>query len=116
MGQKKADLSLEGNLDMLALSQWPRQIIKSATPGFPTEEGELAIMSGMLPSDPIEMQVKVGNTIYSLGEPNEKVVYLAKDTKKFYIWDRSQQTMVEVGGSGNSGIVIEDNYITLQMS
>ena len=114
LGTNKADLESNAPLSMLALSQWPRQIIKSITPSFPSEEGEISLMTGMLPSDPVELQTKVGNTIYGLGQPNEHVVYLARDTKKFYIWDSSQQTMVEVGGSGNMSIEIDNNYVTLQ--
>ena len=116
LGTNKADLQQNMPLQMLALSQWPRQIIKSATPGMSNVEGEVYLTAGMTSFDPTLLQVKVGNTRYDLGEPNEHVVYFARDTSKFYIWNSSQQAMVEVGGggSGNTGILIEENYVTLQ--
>lgn len=96
LGSKKADKELNGTMDMLALSQWPRHIIKSATPGFSNVEGEIYLMAGMASFDPVTLQVLIGNVRYDLGQPNEFMVYFAKDTRKFYTWDKTQQVMVEV--------------------
>ena len=91
MGTKKADLALQGNLSMLDLSQWPRCVIKSATPGMSSTQGEVYLMTGMMSFDPVNLQVLVGNTRYDLGEPSEHVVYFARDTRKFYLWNVSMQ-------------------------
>lgn len=92
----KADLTLDGIISMLALEQWPRNIIKSMTPGMSNTEGEVYLVAGMTVHDPIEMQVLIGNTRYSLGQPNEHSIYLARDTMKFCVWNPDLQMMEEV--------------------
>lgn len=92
----KADLDLNGVMSMLKLDQWPRTVIKSMSPGFSSEEGEVYLNTGMTASDPVMLYVRVGNTHYTLGEPSEHVVYFARDTKKFCIWNKDQQIMEEI--------------------
>lgn len=93
LGSKKADKELNGIMDMLALSQWPRHIIKSATPGMSSVEGELYLTTGMTSFDPVMLQVLIGNVRYDLGVPNENMVYFARDTRKFYTWNSAYQMM-----------------------
>lgn len=92
----KADRDLNGLISMLKLDQWPRTVIKSMTPGFSSEEGEVYLNTGMMAFDPVMLYVRVGNTHYTLGEPSEHVVYFARDTKKFCIWNKDQQIMEEI--------------------
>lgn len=92
----KADLTLNGVVSMLDLAQWPRNIIKSMTPGMSSVQGEVYLSAGMTVHDPIEMQVLIGNTRYPLGQPNEHTIYLARDTMKFCVWNPDLQMMEEV--------------------
>ena len=116
LANRSAFRELDGLINMLDMEQWPRQVIKSVTPGSSTTDGEIYFAAGMSVLDPMELQVKVNNVIYSLGQPNPYVVYLARDTKKFYIWDTGNLQFEEVGGSGtgNTSIEIDENYVTLQ--
>lgn len=93
----KADLEYNGNVDMLKMDQWPRTVIKSVTPGISNTEDEVYFDTGMHPSDPIGLFILHDNVRYSIGTPSEHVVYLAKDTGRFYRWDNNNYEFVEVG-------------------
>lgn len=93
----KADLENNGNVDMLKMDQWPRTVIKSVTPGLSNTEDEVYFDTGMHPTDPIGLFVLHDNVRYSIGTPSPHVVYLAKDTGRFYRWDNNNYEFVEVG-------------------
>ena len=93
----KAELALGGTVEMLAMSQWPRAVIKSITPGMSDVEGEVYYDEGMIIGDPIGLYVMTGNVRRFLGSPNPYTIYVAKDNGRLYRWDANDGVFVELG-------------------
>jgi hypothetical protein len=106
--------TLDKHIQMLDMSQWPRNVIKSITPGLSNIEGEVYLAPQFSDMDPVTLGVLTKGVRYDIGEPSQHTVYTARDTKKSYLWDGSKFTEI-AGGESSEGtnVYVSGNTLVL---
>lgn len=106
--------ALDKHVQMLDMSQWPRNVIKSITPGLSNIEGEVYLAPQFSDMDPVTLSVLTKGVRYDIGEPSQHTVYTTRDTKKSYLWDGSKFTEI-AGGESSEGtnVYVSGNTLVL---